>query len=101
MGYYICPRCASNQTYMGNVLVNPNIFERFFGEKSSRVLKCKGCGEILTNSNYCMDADEIDESNAQNEKNSVLREKQSKTMLKFWLFFGILVFAWLVKNLVK
>jgi hypothetical protein len=48
-----------------------------------------------------MDADEIDESNAQNEKNSVLREKQSKTMLKFWLFFGILVFAWLVKNLVK
>jgi len=78
MGYYVCPRCGSNESYLGNALVNKNgaSLTREIGDsgvyatgsinetKTVQVRKCKKCSELLGPSNYVKSQKQIDQDSA-------------------------------------
>ncbi len=54
MGYYTCPRCGGHDVYSSNVIQGPNI---------KGVVKCRGCGEILSYANnYSYSKEEEEEA---------------------------------------
>ena len=81
MGHYLCPRCGSADSYLGNTLVsrkgtsltaelgNSGIFATSStgGTEAIQVIKCRNCSEILTAANYIKSEAELkDEASASN-----------------------------------
>ena len=121
MGYWICPRCGSNDAFCGTEVVSGQqggqavVVETEFGfvggrkdartiHKAVSVMKCKGCGELLSDKDYFLTDEEI--------KQRELLESKAQTKKKsFWscimflslsLIFGVLsvvqFFIWGMKD---
>lgn len=79
MGHYLCPRCGSTDSYLGNVLVNRKgtslttelgnsgvyATSSTGGTETVQVIKCRNCSEILTAANYVKSEDELKKEAAQ------------------------------------
>ena len=104
MGYYHCPRCGGNESYVGNTLVNRKGVtltqeigdSGVYGSASSggteaiQVRKCRGCGEILTSANFVPSQDEVAAADREREK-----EQRRFPVSAFVVSAGcIVVFLW-------
>jgi len=94
MGYYLCPRCGSKDSFVGNELVSGSeslgsvgmvnsegaYVQRNQGSrlrhKQVEVVKCRDCGEILGDQNWRYTPEEI----AQQEKARAEREARQKEL---------------------
>ena len=94
MGYYLCPRCGSKDSFIGNELVSGSeslgsvgmvnseggYVQRNQGSrlrhKQVEVVKCRDCGEILGDQNWRYTPEEI----AQQEKARAARQARQKEL---------------------
>ena len=59
MGYYTCPRCGGHDAYTGNVVEGR--YRSAGGTNIQKVVKCRSCGEILSETaNYFYTKEEIE-----------------------------------------
>ena len=57
MGYYTCPRCGGHDVYTGNVIEGR--YRSAGGTNIQKVVKCRSCGEILSETeNYFLTKEE-------------------------------------------
>ena len=96
MGHYVCPRCGSNESYLGNALINKTgtSLTQEIGDsgvyatgsigggiKTVQVLKCKSCSELLSENNFMRSLDEVI---AEDKK----KQKQLRQDRKAWRWFA-------------
>ena len=103
MGYWVCPRCGSNDAYEGNSLVSVSkqsgavLVDTDFGmvgrtvgggseTKNIRVVKCRDCGELLNEeSDYFLDEKEIREAERE-ERHRAKEERVDDLAFWTWMF---------------
>jgi hypothetical protein len=108
MGYYVCPRCGSNESYLGNALVNKNgaSLTREIGDsgvyatgsisetETVQVRKCKKCSELLGPSNYVKSQAEITQDSEKHSR----KIKVAAALILATLVLALWIRSWMLNS---
>lgn len=109
MGYYVCPRCGSNETYLGNALINKKgtSLTREMGDsglyvtgtvgggtETVQVRKCKKCSELLGPSNYVKSQEEITQDSEKHSR----KIKVAAALILATLVLALWIRSWMLNS---